>query len=113
MPSLIKLYESYKKNEVVRDRFEIIAFHDYSASSIADAYKMLSAKPMIKEKWGVDELPFPVLLDNTPFTIDGWGIQGFPTTVLVDPEGNLVKGDAEDKLREELRRMIYERKEAK
>jgi hypothetical protein len=113
LPKLIETYNSYKKNEVVRDSFEIIAFHDYSARSIAEAYERLSAKPIIKEKWGAAELPFPVLLDDSPFTIEGWGITGFPTTVLIDPEGNLVKGRAEDRLGEELRRIIYKRKAEK
>jgi hypothetical protein len=113
LPELIETYKSYKKIEAVRDRFEIIAFHDYSARSIAEAYERLSATPIIKEKWGAAELPFPVLLDDSPFTIDGWGITGFPTTVLIDPEGKLVKGQAEALLGVELRRIISERKAEK
>ena len=88
MPKLIKLYGDYAD---LRDRFEIIAFHDNSVKSISEAYEKLKAVPIIKEKWGMDELPFPVLLDDTPSTIEGWGLRAFPTTVLIDPDGRLMQ----------------------
>lgn len=36
-----------------------------------------------------------MLLDDTGETIETWGIQAFPTLVLIDPQGRVVKGDAE------------------
>ena len=110
MPNLIKLYQD---NADLREHFEIIAFHDNSVKSIAEAYEKINAVPAIKEKWGISELPFPVLLDETPSTIEGWGIRAFPTTVLIDPEGKLVKGRAEGLLDEQLRRLRDERSSKK
>ena len=108
MPKLIKLYQDY---DDLRDRFEIVAFHDNSVKSIAEAYEKLKSVPVIKETWGVDELPFPVLLDDTPSTIEGWGLRAFPTTVLVDSEGNIVpvKGPEERVLEEKLKGMRAEK----
>jgi hypothetical protein len=110
LPKLIKLYQDY---DDLRDRFEIVAFHDNSVKSIAEAYEQLKSVPVIKETWGVDELPFPVLLDDTPSTIEGWGLRAFPTTVLIDPDGKLMKGRAEGLLEDKLAHLRAERQAGK
>ena len=56
----------------------------------------------VRKKWKGRELPFPILLDASGDTIKKWGIRAFPTVVLIHPQGKLIKGRAEQKLRSEL-----------
>lgn len=99
MPKLIDLYEEYKD---LRDDFEIVAFHDASAKTLEEVDAKLKERNIIEERWKGRRLPFPVLIDETRSTIDGWGILAFPTLVLLDPEGKVVKGNAEQLLRQKL-----------
>ncbi len=93
----------YEKHSDKKDKFEVFAFHDPAAKTLAD----LEAKlPKIKEKhWGGKDLPFPTLLDATGETVKTWGISGFPTQVLIDPQGRVVRtNDAKKALEEALAR---------
>jgi hypothetical protein len=88
LPLLIDLYETHADK---RDRFEILAFHDPAAKSLADLDTRL---PDIRERfWKGRNLPFPILLDATGQTVKQWGIRAFPTAILIDPEGNVVVTD--------------------
>jgi hypothetical protein len=87
------LAEKYKAFE---DKFEILAFHDASAKTLAELDEKLEA--IVRDRWGGKQLPFPILMDSTGQTIDNYGVNAFPTTILIDPDGNLVKGRAEHKL---------------
>ena len=100
MPKLIKFYDDHKD---MRDHFEILAFHDSSATSIKEIDEKLKAAKIIDDVWGGRNLPFPVLLDDDRKTIEGWGIRAFPTMVLINPEGKIVKGGSEKMLEEELK----------
>ncbi len=99
MPKLIKFYEEHADQ---RDKFEIIAFHDASAKTIAEIDQKLKEKDVFDKYWFGKNLPFPVLVDDTRTTIDGWGIRAFPTIVLIDPDGKLVKGGSLEMLKTEL-----------
>lgn len=101
----MKFYEEHKDQ---RDRFEILAFHDARAKTFAELDEKL--KPIIKDKWGGKELPFPILLDDSGDTIKTLGVRGFPTVILIDPEGKLVKGGSEEMLEEELKKAAAETK---
>lgn len=95
----MKLYDDYRD---VRDHFEILAFHDASAKTVAEIDAKLRERNVIADRWGGRNLPFPVLVDDTRSTIDGWGIRAYPTIVLIDPEGKLVKRGSERMLAEKL-----------
>ena len=97
LPKLIKIYQGLEK---IRDKFEIIAFHDPQAKSFKELDQKL--QPIISNKWGGKPLPFPVLLDTTGTTIERFGITMFPTSILIDPEGKVVPGGDESKLVEML-----------
>jgi hypothetical protein len=99
LPKLIDLYEEYKD---VREHFEIVAFHDASVKTLEEVDAKLKERNIVEERWKGRQLPFPVLIDETRSTIDGWGIRAFPTLVLLDPEGKVVKGNAEQLLRKQL-----------
>ncbi|MFG0283307.1 MAG: peroxiredoxin family protein [Phycisphaerales bacterium JB039] len=102
----MELAEKYKSLE---DRFEILAFHDASAKTLEELDEKL--EPIIRDRWGGKELPFPILMDATGATIKGWGISAFPTVVLIDPDGNLVRGGGEKMLEEILAKMAAEQAE--
>ena len=85
------LYDEYAD---LRDRFEILAFHDNSVRTLAEVDEQLARNKTI-EFWNGRKLPFPVLIDDSDKTITTWGISGFPTAVLIDPEGNVARGGSE------------------
>ncbi len=91
----------YAKYAELRDRFEILAFHDATVKTFAELDEKLA--PIIEERWDGKELPFPVLLDPTRKTIKAFGISAYPTNVLIDPEGKVVRGNAEKLLEAKLR----------
>lgn len=101
----MKFYEDHKDQ---RDRFEILAFHDARAKTLEELDEKL--KPIIRDKWGGKELPFPILLDASGETIKALGVRGFPTVILIDPEGRLVKGGSEELLEAELKKAAGEGK---
>jgi thiol-disulfide isomerase/thioredoxin len=91
LPRLMKFYEDHKRD---RDRFEILAVcidPDDELKSMADVDRRL--EPIIKNVWGGNRLPFPVLLDQTFQTWERFGLSGMGEILLVDPQGRLVKGD--------------------
>ncbi len=92
----------YGEHAADRDKFEIIAFHDDTAKSIAEIDRKLKEKGIIETYWGGKNLPFPVLVDATRSTINGWGIRAFPTNVLIDPDGKLVKRGSLEMLKTKL-----------
>jgi len=98
LPRLMEFYETHKAD---RDRFEILAFHDKTATSFEELDEKL--KPVIEKRWKGKSLPFPILLDASGATVKNYGIQGFPTIVLIDPEGRVVKGGSEAMLEEKLK----------
>ncbi|MBC8329691.1 MAG: hypothetical protein ISR76_06300 [Planctomycetes bacterium] len=89
----MKLYDEYAD---LRDRFEILAFHDATVGSFEELDRKLA--PVIERRWK-RTLPFPILLDATGATVKRLGIRSFPTHVLVDPAGKVVRGG--DKLLEQ------------
>ena len=103
--SLPELREFYDQHAADHDRFEILAICDTEHEGVRtiEAFDALSST-IVKEVWGGNQLPFPVLLDGEGRTSGAYGILGRPTLFLIDPEGNLVKdGDLKmlaDKLRE-------------
>lgn len=99
----MELAEEY---EHLEDEFQILAFHDASAKTLKELDQKL--EPVIEEKWGGEELPFPILMDETGTTIKRYGISAFPTVILIDPEGNLVKGGGERMLEDILKKMSEE-----
>ena len=102
LPKLMDLYDEFDKQ---RDHFEIIAFHDPRAKTIAEIDQQLKSRNIIDGVWGGRNLPFPVLVDASRDTMGLWGIRFFPTVVLIDPEGNLVRGGNEEMLEQELRKL--------
>jgi len=97
------LYDEYAD---LRDRFEILAFHDNSVRTLAEVDEQLVKNKTI-ESWNGRRLPFPVLIDDSDKTITTWGINSFPTAVLIDPEGNVVRG-GQEAFEAELRRLKAE-----
>ena len=93
--------EFYAAHEADRDRFEVLAFHDPSAKTLAEMDEKL--KPVIEKQWKGKSLPFPILLDKSGVTVKQYGIQGYPTILLIDPEGRIVKGGNEAMLAEKLK----------
>ena len=77
----------------MRDRFEILAFHDNSVKDLEALDEKL--KPIIRARWGGKPLPFPVLMDSTGETVKVYGISAWPTSFLIDPEGKIVEADEE------------------
>ena len=98
LPRLMALYEEYGD---LRDRFEILAFHEKNVKSFEDLDAKMAERKVV-ERWGGKTLPFPILLDATGETQERYGIEGFPTNVLIDPEGRIVKGGSEKMLEERL-----------
>lgn len=93
----------YDEHEAKRDKFAIIAIHnpDSRADTFDKLDKQLEDKGILK-KWGKN-LPFTVILDNTPETTKAYGVQAYPTTLLIDPEGKIVRGGNEKLLEEKLK----------
>ena len=92
--------EFYTTHEALRDRFEVLAFHDATAKNFAELDEKM--KPLIEKRWQGKSLPFPILLDASGTTVKRFGIQAYPTTLLIDPEGRLVKGGGETMLAEKI-----------
>ncbi|HEX8638092.1 MAG TPA: redoxin domain-containing protein [Pyrinomonadaceae bacterium] len=72
VPTLVKLYEKYKK-----EGFEILYV---SVDDQADVYKIA---PYAKER----KLTFPVLLDET--AKEQYNVKAFPTTIFIDRDGKV------------------------
>lgn len=90
MPRLI---DFYKRNAKLRDKFEIVAFHDDKAKTLAEMDKHIAKFEAGPWK---GKIPFPLLMDATGETIKRYGITAFPTKVLIDPKGRIVpKGSLE------------------
>jgi hypothetical protein len=92
--TLPKLRDFYEAHKAQRDRFELFAICnelDPKMETLADLDRQM--RPIVKVVWGGKELPFPVLLDNTPNSMENFGVEMFGTTLLIDPSGRLVPGD--------------------
>ena len=100
LPALMKLYDEFAD---LRERFEILAFHDPSAKT----FKKLDPKLLKFRKylWNGKDLPFPILLDSTGKTVKTYGISCFPTLILIDPDGKVVRGGSERMLEQKLEAM--------
>ena len=92
----MKLYE---KHDSLRDRFEVLAFHDATAKTFEELDQRL--KLVIEKRWGGKSLPFPILLDSTGATVKTFGIRAYPTNVLIDPEGRILHEQSEIRSRKE------------
>jgi hypothetical protein len=90
----------YEKHAALRDKFEVLAFHDASVRTFEELDEKLA--PIIQERWNGKALPFPILLDPSRTTLKAYGISAFPTNVLIDPDGKVVKGNAEKTLEQKL-----------
>jgi len=88
------LYDEFKDR---RADFEILAFHDTQAKSLADLDERM--KPLEAEVWK-RKLPFPILLDDTGTSLRTFGVTSFPTLVGIDPEGRVVRGGGDYTLRQ-------------
>ncbi|MGQ0615199.1 MAG: peroxiredoxin family protein [Planctomycetaceae bacterium] len=98
MPELMAFCEEFKDR---RGEFEIVAFHDATAKTLAEVAER--TEQVKREVWGGRDLPFPVLVDATGTTIETYEIRMFPTVLLIDPQGNLVRHGSEAMLRQRLR----------
>ena len=89
LPALMEFYEAHKKD---RDRFEIVAVcnTEPDINTMADLDRQL--QPVVKAVWH-KPLPFPVVLDNTPKTVENFGVATDKLRLLFDPAGRLVPGD--------------------
>jgi thiol-disulfide isomerase/thioredoxin len=89
---LNEMIDFYDEHAAARDKFEIIAFHDATATDMADMDTKTERTK--KNVWRGRDLPFPVLLDSPKgehgATVEAFGITSFPTTLLIDPDGKLV-----------------------
>jgi len=90
----------YDKHEPLRDHFEVLAFHDATAKSFEELDKKIQR--VTETRWDGRTLPFPILLDATGATVKAFGIRAYPTNILIDPEGHLVRGNAEKMLESKL-----------
>ncbi len=90
----------YEKYATIQDKFEVLAFHDATVKTFEELDEKL--EPIIKERWDGKALPFPILLDPTRATLKAFGISAYPTNILIDPEGKIVKGNAEKNLEKRL-----------
>jgi thiol-disulfide isomerase/thioredoxin len=90
LPGLMDFYDEHKEH---RGQFEILAVHVQYAKDFADYDDKM--KNTRQNLWHGQDLPFPVLLDDSDQTIKAFGIRAFPTTILIDPEGKLV-GEANE-----------------
>jgi hypothetical protein len=90
----------YEKYAAIRDKFEVLAFHDATAKTFEELDEKLES--IIEKRWRGKALPFPILLDPTRATLRAFGISAYPTNILIDPEGNIVKGNAEKNLEKKL-----------
>jgi hypothetical protein len=91
LPDLAKFYEDHQSQ---RDQFEIVAICvdcNGELKTVAEVEQKL--EPIVKYVWGGKPLPFPVLLDPSMTTLERFGVPGYET-ILIDPEGRLIKGDA-------------------
>ena len=95
----MKFYDEHAEQ---RDQFEILAFHDATAKSLAELDQKLTSQKTIEKVWKGKHLPFPILIDSTGQTIKEWDIHAFPTLVLIDPDGKVVRGGGEKMLRDKL-----------
>lgn len=98
----MKLWDEFAD---MQDKFAIVAVHNPhpQAQNFEELDKRLEEKGLIK-RWGRN-LPFTVILDNSKTSTAAYGVQAYPTTVLIDPEGKVVKGNAERLLHEKLAEM--------
>ncbi|MHC5011677.1 MAG: hypothetical protein ACYTG6_12145 [Planctomycetota bacterium] len=87
----MELYDEYASQ---RDAFEIFAFHNRSVEDLVDLDERMT--DIVEDEWGGRELPFPTLLDSTGLTFRNFSVRTLGTAVLIDPEGNVVRGNAEE-----------------
>jgi thiol-disulfide isomerase/thioredoxin len=87
LPALMEFYQTHKDQ---RDRFELVTVcsTEPEIKTMADLDREL--KPVVEKVWH-QELPFPVVLDNTLQTTENFGVAA--TKLLFDPAGRLVPGD--------------------
>jgi len=101
LPHWAKFYEEHNE---LRDKFEIVAFHDASVKSMSELEEKL--QPFIQGPWNGKELSFPILHDSTGTTIKQLDIKRFPTMILINPEGNVemhtLGGGSEKRLEEKI-----------
>ena len=97
LPNLVQLWSDFAD---LRDRFQIVAFHDNTVKDFDELDGKL--KPVIERYWKGRELPFPILLDPSKKTLETYGVRSFPTLVLISPDGVVMSGNAEEQLREAL-----------
>jgi thiol-disulfide isomerase/thioredoxin len=92
--TLPKLREFYEAHKTHRDRFEVVAICSEVGTKIHTMTDFdREMRPFVKAVWNGKELPFPLLLDNSPQSMENFGVEMFGTTLLVDPTGRLVPGD--------------------
>ncbi|MEM1068831.1 MAG: TlpA disulfide reductase family protein [Planctomycetota bacterium] len=101
MPELIEFYNEHREQ---RDQFEVIGICidiRGELKKVSDLDEPLA--PIIEHVWNGNEIPFPIVLDNSFKTWETYGIPGLGASVLINPEGNVVKGGVE-----ELKRVLEE-----
>ena len=85
----------YDKYSALRDRFEILAFHDATVSTFEELDEKL--EPIREKYWAGKSLPFPILLDATRttkavvFTTEGVG--GYEDDIDFDGVCNVCHAD--------------------
>jgi hypothetical protein len=90
-PRAMALVERHAAN---RERFEILAIHDQSVTTVEEMEAGLKA--LIEDAWGGKEPPFPILLDPGGETARRYDVDEVPAEYLVDPEGRLQRGGLDE-----------------
>lgn len=97
LPNLVQIWNDFAD---LRDRFQIVAFHDTTVKDFEELDGKL--KPVIEKYWKGKDLPFPILLDPSKQTLEAYGVRSYPTLVLINPDGVVMSGNAEAQLRKAL-----------
>jgi thiol-disulfide isomerase/thioredoxin len=90
LPKLRRFYEAHRSQ---RDRFELVSICTVDSKWHAMADLDRELKPFVKTIWAGEELPFPIILDNTSQSMENFGVEFLGATVLINPAGQLVQGD--------------------
>lgn len=84
------MMKAYAANADKKAKFEFLAIHDQTCSTLEEVDAKVKERDLINKYWGGQDLPFPVLLDANKTTINTYHISAFPTILLISPEGELV-----------------------
>ena len=79
IPELIKLYDSFKKFEKIKNNVVFFSFVSNSSGSNSDIVNFIKQN-------GIN---YPVLMDNSYYISKNFGVRYIPSLFIIDKEGNL------------------------